>query len=425
VAYHPRENWSPGRRIYTRRQFLWRAGALGISLPALSSLLAACGGGGGGEGSDLVVGTPGNPATQPLFDDNPAIESGLEPEAGPLKLYNWEEYINADTVAAFEERYGVTVQVSTYYNEQEALSKLTSGETDFDVWFPVAGTIAKSVAGKLVQPLNKDYITTLGNVWPELADPFYDVGSQYSVPYTVYQTGIAWRNDMVDEADVLNGNPWDVFWNPNYKGVTGLYDVFDEAIAAAMFRAGVDDPTTATQDQIDQAAADLAELVDLVDIRYTIDGAYTGLPEGRYALHMAWSGDIVNAQYYFPEGGDPSLLGYVWPAKAEGSTVHAGIANDTIAVLRGAKNPVLAHLFLDFMLEPENAIGNFSWLGYQPPQVSLDPATLVADEYVPANLETAVITQGDIELERAYTFVQLPTETEVAWTEAWTAAKGG
>jgi hypothetical protein len=44
MAYHPRENWNPylHRRLYTRRDFIQRAALLGIALPVLPSLLAAC-----------------------------------------------------------------------------------------------------------------------------------------------------------------------------------------------------------------------------------------------------------------------------------------------------------------------------------------------------------------------------------------------
>ena len=36
-------------------------------------------------------------------------------------------------------------------------------------------------------------------------------------------------------------------------------------------------------------------------------------------LHQAWSGDIINSQYYFPEDGDPSVMRYAWPATIEGT----------------------------------------------------------------------------------------------------------
>ena len=52
------------------------------------TLLAACGGSEGADASQLVLARPDNPVTHPLFDDNPAIASGLDPEQGPLRVYN-------------------------------------------------------------------------------------------------------------------------------------------------------------------------------------------------------------------------------------------------------------------------------------------------------------------------------------------------
>ena len=47
------------------------------------------------------------------------------------------------------------------------------------------------------------------------------------------------------------------------------------------------------------------------------------------------------------------------------------------------KNPVLAHEFINFMIDTKNAVDNFGYIGYQPPQQSLDADNLVADGYVP------------------------------------------
>ncbi len=427
MAHHPRQNWDPisKRRIYSRREFLWRAGALGLSLPAMSAVLAACGDGSSSGGAgEVVIGTPSNPATQPLLSDNPMIESGLSPEAGPLKIYNWADYINPDTITAAEEALGVDIEYTTYFNEEEALAKLISGEVQFDVFFPVASSIAKVVAGQLIQPINHDYIPNLANVWDQLADPYYDKGSLYSVPYTVYQTGIAWRTDQVDSADVETDNPYDVFWNPKYKGITGLYEDFRETLTMAMFRAGSQDPKAASQAEVDAAADSLLELVDLMNIRYTIDGAYSGIPEGRYGLHMSWSGDIVAAPYYYPEDGDPSVTRYLWPAHSSGS-VKGNIANDTITVLKGAQSPVLAHQFLDFMLNEDNALENFGWNGYQPPQKGLDVNLFVTDEWVPEYLSSAVVLPEDFDNPRGDVPTQLGAEKEKMWLDAWARVQAG
>ena len=36
---------------------------------------------------------PDRPATLPVFDDVPPIEDGLAPEPGPLRIFNWNDYI--------------------------------------------------------------------------------------------------------------------------------------------------------------------------------------------------------------------------------------------------------------------------------------------------------------------------------------------
>jgi ABC-type glycerol-3-phosphate transport system permease component len=193
---------------------------IGIAVPVLPTLLAACGARGGSTGAELAVGTPSEPVQQSLFEDNAAIESDLEPEAGPLQIYNWADYINPDIIPVAEEALGVDIEIATYFNEEEALAKLSSGEVAYDVWFPTSQRVAVAVAAQLIQPINHDYLPNLSaNVWPQLADPYYDKGSRYSVPYVTYTTGIAWRNDMADSADIEGqANPWDVFWNSKYVG---------------------------------------------------------------------------------------------------------------------------------------------------------------------------------------------------------------
>ncbi|MGH8925641.1 MAG: ABC transporter substrate-binding protein [Acidimicrobiia bacterium] len=419
MTFHPRQNRRRG--LLSRREFLRSSAALGLSLPTISSILAACGGGEGSAASEIVIGTPASPAAQPLFDDNPMIDSGLATESGPLRIYNWADYINPDVIPLAEEALGAPIEITIFYNEEEAFGKLLSGELNFDVWFPAGESIGKAVAGKLIQPLNHDYVPNLEQyVWPMLVDPFYDQGSAYTVPYVVYQTGIGWRSDMVDAEDIDGTpNPWDVFWNSKYRDITGLYDDFRETMQMAMFRNGIAEPREATAEEVAAAADSLIELVDLMNIRYGIDGAYTGIPEQRFGLHLAWSGDMVNAQYYFPEGGDPGVLGYSWPARSSGSTVKGLVANDTMSVVRGAEHPVLAHNFLNWMLDEANSLENFAWLGYQPPQNGLDPETLVADEWIPPNLAAVAVTSEDFASQNAIVPTQLAPETEALWLENW------
>jgi spermidine/putrescine transport system substrate-binding protein len=429
---HPRERLALPRS-YNRRDFLRISGGL-----AGGVLLSACGGGVTSQGGatpsprtsptpdtgGLAIGSPGNPAEQPLFDDLQPIESGLDPEAGPLRLYNWADYINKPTLDKFAEETGVRYELTTFYNLDEALRKLATGEFKADVFFPTAPVLPKYVAGKLLQPLNHDYLPNLeANVWPSLADPYYDAGSRYSVPYAIYHTGIAWRTDQAEPDFDSMENPWDVFWDPQYRNKIGLYDDDRESLAVALYHNGNMDPNTADPAQLEQAAASLIELVDLVNITYSIDGAYVKLPEGKVAIHHAWSGDMVSAPYYMPEGDDPSVLRYLWPPKAAQSTTGGMISSDNMVIMANAENPVLAHMFLNFMLDNDNALENFAWTGYQPPLTAINPESLVADEYVPEYLESAVVREEDFEVGQVP--LQLAPEVEQLWKQAWSSAQAG
>jgi spermidine/putrescine transport system substrate-binding protein len=132
-----------------------------------------------------------------------------------------------------------------------------------------------------------------------------------------------------------------------------------------------------------------------------------------------WSGSAVSAQWYLPEGTGPEVLGYWYPPDGVGA-----IGSDMMAVLKSAKNPVLAHHFINFMLDEKNGYDNFALFnGYQPPFKSLDPDRLVTDEVVPANLKTAVVRETDFI--KGNQPLELSPDGQTLWQNAWAEFKAG
>jgi spermidine/putrescine transport system substrate-binding protein len=436
---HPRE-----RRI-DRRDFLARSAGAAAGLSGLASLLAACGGvsetaapqpaaepagttsaaepaatGGGAttvEGG-LQLARPDAPVTLPLFDDNPPIDSGLEPEGGPLKIYNWIDYLWKKKLNQFSDEFGVEVELTTFYTMDEAIQKLSTGAVDYDVFFPTTDRVGRLSLGKVLQPLNLEYVPNLANVWPALQSPFYDVGSQYTVPYVIFTTGISYRRDKVETDPFDLPNAYEIFWDTAYSGKTFLLDDAREALGMVMLKNGLTDLNTEDPSQIDAAKQELLELIDLVNVKVSIED-YTKIPEGSAWVHQGWSGDMVASPFYLPEGTDVSVLGYWYPPDGGGA-----IGSDQMAVLRSAKNPVLAHHFLNFMLDEKNAYENFTgFVGYQPPQISLDPERLIADGVVPENLSAAIVRESDFD--KGYPELELSPEAAVLWQNAWAEFKAG
>jgi len=204
----------------SRRSLLRRGGALAVTTGAAAALaacentttpVAASGAGGGGKGilGDPTAGGPVDSAGIPLArKDYPvvlprlghAVASSAKPErGGELQIYNYADYLNPAVLKAFGKQEGVSVRVTTFDTLDEAFSKLSTGRLQFDLIFSTPDQLSRLVGRHLIQPLNFELIPNLEkNVWPELHSPFYDVGPRYSVPYTVYTTGIAWRNDQLD-----------------------------------------------------------------------------------------------------------------------------------------------------------------------------------------------------------------------------------
>jgi spermidine/putrescine transport system substrate-binding protein len=412
MTFHPREN--RGSRA-SRRQFL----ALGaLAAAAGTGALAGCGSRqpkSNAAAEEVALSRPDRPTTLPLHADVPAIKDGLAAEkGGTLKIFNYPEYLSPDVIKAFGEEHGVTVEVTTFTTQDEAIAKLRTAGAAFDVYFPTPDIVGKLVAGKLLQPLNRSYLPNLTNAWPELQDPFYDKGSQYTVPYTAYTTGILYRADRVS---TIPSNGWDLIWDPAYKGQTYVLDDAREGISLAMLRAGKTDLNTEDQSVLKAAGAELTKLVDAVNVKVGI-GGYQVVAEGGATVHHAWSGDAVSAQSYLPEGVTSDVLGYWFPADRKGP-----VGTDTMAIPRSAAKPVLAHMFLNHMIDNDVALENFGFVGYQPALSVVTPEKMVADEYVAENLVSAIVTPAHYR--DGFQELQLSVAGDRLWLDEWAKFKAG
>jgi spermidine/putrescine transport system substrate-binding protein len=416
----PAGRW-PGSRArrssITRRSLLARALLMGASAPTLSALLASCGNQLYTSGN-LVIASPSKPVRWPVSEKNPPIESGLEPKAGgTLRIYSYDEYISPQVIKNFEKTYDVDVSYSTFNDSDEALAKIASGHLSYDVYNPSYDQIGKMVGARLLRPLNHDYIPNIDNLWPQFKNPWYDLGWQYSVPYTVYTTGIGWRVDQVSEDIAQRENPYDVFWDPQYSGKLEILDDWHSAMCMVLLRNGIYDANTANVADLKLLRTQLIELLSVTHPKVNIT-MYNDLPVGQVALAQMWSGDVVNAIYYLPKGVSPDILRYWFPADGRGM-----VDNDLIVCLSGGDNPVAAHFFINYMLDPKVAALNFSFIGYQPPQRSINPQSLVAEGFVPQNLATTAV------LPRYFThgvhLLELPPTVDGQWHEIWQEFKAG
>ena len=298
MTHHPKERPNP----LSRRSFLLKSAGAAVAFSAAGPLLAACGDttsvpestGAGGElvgPGGLPLARPDKRVVLPRWED--PIESGLQPETGgTFTVFAYPSYLYKKVLTEFGAKYGVDVQYTPFDNVNSGLQRLASGAVTPDVTNITPDVLDIGVAGKLVKPLNLDYIPNLQkNIWPQLVDPFYDGESRYTVPYTLYATGIAWRTDKVKEDIAGMSQPWDIFWESQaYNGKVGLLSENRETIGMALLRKGITDINTEDPGLVNQAVSDLKELYGISNIKVG-DLQFQTVPEGSSWLNLVGGHD--------------------------------------------------------------------------------------------------------------------------------------
>jgi len=361
----------------TRRTMLGRSIGGAAAFAGSSWLMAACGssanttpsGSTTVSSTDRPISSKGRPITLPIFSDNKAIASGRSPEKGPLVIYDWAFYLSPAVVKSFEQKYGVSAQVTTFASIDEAINKVASGAITPDVWVPDSEHIYQLAQSKLIQPINHSYIPNIDTVIPAAAEPWYDQGARYTSANYINTFGIGWRNDLVKIDPASMKNPWDVFWNVPAGTPMGMLNAAAyDAIGMSLIRNG-SNLESVSQADITAASHELSKLKN-VKWQYT---SFQPLATGVQHLAYAYNGDFAVIGNYLPKSVPLSAVSYYFPAAGNGV-----ILNDCWVIPKSAKNPVLGHLFMNHFLEMQSAIDNFRDVGYQTMLKDLTVDKLVA-----------------------------------------------
>ena len=114
-----------------------------------------------------------------------ASTSGTLPETANLKIYNWSDYVDPATVAAFEKQYGVAVKYDYYDSDETLESKMLTGKSGYDLAGPSNAFIGRQIKAGAYQKLDKSLIPNYKNINPKLLALMQEVdpGNDYAVPF--------------------------------------------------------------------------------------------------------------------------------------------------------------------------------------------------------------------------------------------------
>jgi spermidine/putrescine transport system substrate-binding protein len=432
--------------LYSRRAFLQRAAAAGIALPTLSAILAACGSGaessvqggtsgsaggasaygtGGISGAPYPLARPEAPVTWNVNQDD-VIPSNQQPEQNAtLKVLRWPYYLGDDVVDAFKKKYNCDVQVTEATDMDKLLAKMALPSADFDVLFGMnVWAVGRSIAAGQIRPLNHDYLTNFqNNVWSQFQSPFYDVNANYTLPYSVWYTGIFWRNDHLSIDPSSMSNPYDVFWNNPPKGKTHLLGNPQDVLSLAMFHDGLTDVNVTDPATITKAKDEIAQIAQAAGgVKYDhLEYQAGDILDGTVWLHQSWSGNASDTVVFLPSNADPNVFSFYWP----GHDGHpANVDNDCTVVLKSGKNPVLAHLLADWVFDAKQSLANFTnTTGYQMPVKSMTQQSMVQSGIVPPGLDTIIVAEDDFQ--KGSRELELPPDADALWKQAFSELQAG
>lgn len=323
---------------------------------------------------------------------------------GDLVYFNWADYLAPSVVKGFQEEYGVEVVESNYDSMEGMYAKLAAGN-QYDIVFPIAKWVVKLKREGKLRAIDPDQLSNAEQVFYSgsyFNEPWYDAGSEATVPFTVYKTGIGWRTDRVSS---MTGS-WRDLWNEEARGRVFTLDDQDETLAMAALVLGYDVNT-----------ADPAQLADIKDLlisqkeylrAYSSDDI-NNMVGGDAWVHHMWSGDFLYLQQGLAD--DPSLFDFQSPV--EGTPINS----DAYAIPANARHPGTAMVFIDYLLRPENALKNMNYLYYPFPLKDALPAFAELAKAAPAcNVDVA-------DLENENVFRLLGTDEVQRRAAVWTEVK--
>lgn len=266
-----------------------------------------------------------------------------------LKIYNWGEYVGEDVISNFEDEFGVKV-IYEYFDSNEMMHTKLQGGDSYDIIVPSDYMIERLIQEDKLLEIDHSLIPNMSNLTDGVLNLPYDPNNNYSVPYFWGNVGIVYNHENVDP-DVVEEQGYEILKNTDYSGQIYVYDSERDSFMMALKALGYS-MNTDDENEIDEAYEWLIELNNTMNPAYVTDEVIDGMISGNKDIAVVYSGD---ATYILDENEDMSFS-----LPNEGTNLWS----DAMVIPANAENPLLAHEFINFVLEYDTSYDNSSYVGY-------------------------------------------------------------
>jgi spermidine/putrescine transport system substrate-binding protein len=323
--------------------------------------------------------------------------AGMAHADGELNIYNWGDYTSPDLIKKFEQANNVKVTITDYDSNDTALAKVRAGGHGFDIVVPSANYVPIWVKEGLLLEARPDQMENFKNVDARWVDVPWDPGRHYSVPWQWGVTGIG-VNTKVYAGDL---NTSAIFLDPPAELVGKINvapEMNDVLFATIKYFGG--DWCTDDKELLKKVRDKLVEAkAKWLAMDYSVTDK---LPAGDYSAVYYWNGAIMRSRLANPD------IKFGYPK--EGYPIFM----DSVAILKDAKNVENAKLFMNFIMDPENAAMVSAFAKYA-------NGIKGSEQFMPEDMKTAPELVVPAEFEKAGEFLEACSPEVVSlYSRIWT-----
>ena len=230
----------------------------------------------------------------------------------------------------------------------------------------------------------------------------FDPDNTYSVPYYYGTVGILYNKNVVDKEDLADG--WELLRNPKYKDDIYMYDSERDSFMIALKALGYSMNST-NENQINRAYRWLVNQRDTMNPVYVTDDVIDNMISGNKSIAVVYSGDgaLIMSENSDMDFFEPDQGTNVW--------------TDCMVITKDCENTELAHQFINFLCDADNAYINTQYVGYSS---AVQPAyeLMRDDDYAGIN---AYVPRTGYEQDEVFTYQS--NEIREIYSELWTRIK--